>query len=87
MTDGCIKGDRIILSFSRSEALVFFEWLSRNWEKRQWKYPNLFSDPAKRQMLICLKGDLTSLITETFDPKYNELLLKAYREVLPEPSD
>ena len=84
MTSACMDGEEVKLSLSKSEALVLFEWLARNWERTQWEDPKAFSDPAEKQILIWLEGDLEKLLTEPFDPKYREILHKCYRDVVPD---
>ncbi len=81
------EGKSIQLSLSKDEALVLFEWLSRNWEKTHWTNDELFSDPAEKQLLIWLESDLGRLLAEPFDPKYRELLSRSYRAIVPEPSE
>jgi hypothetical protein len=76
--------DGVTLSLSFSEALVLFEWLSRNWERTHWEQSEIFEDPAEKQLLILIEGDLAPLISETFAADYHELVCKAYRSILPE---
>ena len=85
MTSAESTGNKISLNLSRAEALVLFEWLSRNWEKTHWDDSRLFVDPAERQVLIWLEADLAKLISETFNNEYAVLIQKSYREVLPDP--
>lgn len=87
MTSACLNTDGIQIRLSRSEALVFFEWLSRNWEKGYWKSTDLFSDPAEMQLLISFEADLQKILSEPFDPNYKDLVQKSYRELVPERGD
>ncbi|GHU14959.1 hypothetical protein AGMMS50225_27810 [Betaproteobacteria bacterium] len=87
MTSAILKGEDIQLTLSKSEALVLFEWLSRNWEKMHWEDDKLFVDPAEKQLMIWLEGDVSRLLTEPFDSKYREILSKAYRDLVPVPEE
>lgn len=86
MTSASLENEDIILKLSKSEALVLFEWLSRNWEQTQWKELS-FSDPAERQLLMWLENDLKKILVEPFDEKYKEIITKCYRNVVPNPED
>ncbi|MDO5658518.1 MAG: hypothetical protein Q4G36_09385 [Paracoccus sp. (in: a-proteobacteria)] len=84
MTSAALDGDKINVSLSRQEALVLFEWLSRNWEKTNWENDELFEDPAEKQLLIWLENDLGSLLAEPFHQDYRAIVSSAYRALVPE---
>lgn len=87
MTSATLGKAGINLSLSRQEALVLFEWLSRNWEKTHWKSTELFADPAEKQLLIWIENDLATLLEETFDQDYRRIMESSYRALVPEPND
>lgn len=84
MTSAAIDEDKINVSLSRQEALILFEWLSRNWEKTNWESEELFADPAEKQLLIWLENDLASLLGDVFDQDYRAILSSAYRALVPD---
>jgi hypothetical protein len=85
MTSAAMKGDDIQLVLSKSEALVLFEWLSRNWEKTHWKDDKLFIDPAEQQLMIWIEGELARILNEPFDLRYRDILNESYRNLVPNP--
>ncbi len=87
MTEAFIENEQFVLKLSRSESLVLFEWLSRNWERTQWNDEHAFVDPAEKQILIWIENELQKLLAEPFDPKYKEIITKSYREIVPSPED
>lgn len=87
MTSALLDDEGVKLRLSKSEALVFFEWLSRNWENSHWEKKDMFSDPAEKQLLMWLEGDLEKVLAEPFDPAYKDIIQRSYRDVVPEPSD
>jgi hypothetical protein len=87
MTSASMKGGDIQLILSKSEALVLFEWLSRNWEKTHWVDGKLFIDPAEQQLMIWIEGELARILSEPFDPKYRDILNKSYRDLVPKPEE
>lgn len=82
LTSAAKSMDEVTLSLTHSEALVFFEWLARNWERTQWAQAELFSNPAERQLLISIEGSLSPLIDDAFSGDYQICLDNAYRSVL-----
>ena len=84
MTSAVASEDGIKILLSRHEAIVLFEWLSRNWVKDNMGCDELFNDPAEKQLLIWLDNDLAPLLSEVFDEKYHEVVRLAYREVVPD---
>ena len=87
MTSASLKGAVIQLNLSRSEALVLFEWLSRNWERTRWEDSEFFADPAEKQIMISIENDLARLLDEPFDPRYREIVHNSYRALAPEPEE
>lgn len=79
LTSAVQSKEGITISLSHDEALVFFEWLARNWERTQWEQAGLFSDPAEKQLLVSIEGDLSPLIAEVFSGAYQDHLRRAYR--------
>jgi hypothetical protein len=75
-SEGSLDAQKIELQLSRSEALVLFEWLTRESD------PDLttlkFEDPIEERVLWRLEGKLEkALLVEILDPDYRELLAKA----------
>jgi hypothetical protein len=67
----------VFLRLTRAEALVFFEWLAR-----QYAAGGLpVEDPAEEQVLSRLEGQLESKLTEPLGQKYKEAVGAARREV------
>ena len=87
MTSASVKGTEIQLTLSKAEALVLFEWLWRNWEKKHWKDSKLFVDPAEEQLMIWIEGELSHLLSEPFNSQYREILNNAYRTLVPNPDE
>ena len=87
MTSVVVEKNHIKISLSKSEAIILFEFLSRNWEKTQWNDQKLFIDPAEKQMLIWLEADLESVLEEPFSREYKEIVKKCYRDVVQNPAD
>lgn len=81
MTEGYAKNDEVILKLSKPEALVFFEWLSRNWERNGWGDESLFSHPAERQILMWLEADLEKILSEPFDRNYKKIIEESYNKI------
>ncbi|NVN42356.1 hypothetical protein HW537_00410 [Asaia siamensis] len=74
------KTDRgISLALSDDEALVLFEWLSRNWEKNQWGDDRPFADQAQRSLLVDIENGLASMLAAPFSSDYEEALSAAYK--------
>ena len=67
----------VTLELSRAQALVLFEWLSR--EDGDKSLP--VSDPSEQRVLWLIEGQLERTLVEPLDPKYAELLARARREV------
>ncbi|WP_430514562.1 hypothetical protein [Pannonibacter phragmitetus] len=84
MTSAALDGNKINVSLSRQEALILFEWLSRNWEKTSWQNEDLFADPAEKQLLIWLENDLAPLLGDIFERDYRATVSSAYRALVPD---
>ncbi len=87
MMEASFEDESISIELSKSEALVLFEWLSRNWERTQWDDEAVFRDIAEKQILILLEGSLQKILAEPFDENYSEIIVKCYRDVIPNPED
>jgi hypothetical protein len=73
-----IDGD-VFIRLTRAEALVLFEWLSRN-DEGDGKLP--FADPAEERVVWRIEGQLECKLAEPLAANYEELLSKARRAVL-----
>ncbi len=65
------------LDLNEDEALVFFEWLSRLDERDVLEY----EDPAEREVLWILHGQLEKVLSQPFRPNYRELVVHARSQV------
>ena len=81
-TDGDVRID-----LTKSQAIVLFEWLSRNWEVGCLQGEDSFADPSEKQVLMWLEGALQRTLSEPFDAQYHRILNSAKREVVPDPSE
>lgn len=81
MTSAYAQDDLVNLALSKAEALVLFEWLSRNWEATKWEIDGLFSDPAEKQLLIWMENDLGGILSGIFNSEYKELIKSCYEEI------
>jgi hypothetical protein len=66
--------DKIIVEFTRAEALVLWEFLQRCDEAEKYE----FMDQAEQRALWNLELRLQPQLTEMFDPNYNQLLSAAW---------
>jgi len=82
MTSAKLKEEQVQIDLSKAEALVFFEWLSRNWEVHQWQNKDYIQNPAEKQLLIWLENDLQKILPEPFDENYKVIINHCYKEVL-----
>ena len=72
-----MEDQKVMLSLSREEALVFFAWLCRfNQADSQ-----VFEDQAEQRVLWDIEAMLESELVEPFDPKYEQLLAAARAQV------
>lgn len=81
MTSAYAQDNLVKLVLSKAEALVLFEWLSRNWEATKWEVDGLFSDPSEKQLLIWMKNDLGSILSGIFNSEYKELIKSSCEEI------
>jgi hypothetical protein len=72
MSDG-----EVLLTLSKSEALVLFEWLA----SLDASQIPLFAHPSEEKVLWKIEGQLESVLPEPFAPNYRELLTQARRAV------
>jgi hypothetical protein len=63
--------DDVVISLSRDEALVLFEWLHRSEDQGQ--VAGVEHD-AERVALRNLSGPLERVLAEPFDPNYQQLV-------------
>jgi hypothetical protein len=82
MTAATSDNEGIHLNLSKQEALILFEWLSRNWEKSKWGNDDLFLDPAEKQILVWIENDLSSVLGNVFDQNYQDELVNAYKNIV-----
>jgi hypothetical protein len=67
----------VLLTLSKAEALVLFEWLGSLDESQMPR----FAHPSEEKVLWKVEGQLESVLTEPFAPNYRELLIQARRAV------
>jgi hypothetical protein len=74
----------VLLTLSKAEALVLFEWLASfdGWlaslDESQMRP---FAHPSEEKVLWEVEGQLESVLNEPFAPNYRELLIQARRAV------
>jgi hypothetical protein len=69
--------DKVQLTLSRHEALVFFEWLSRFNKTKDVQ----FEDQAEQRVLWDIEAMLESTLVEPFESSYAALLAQARQAV------
>ncbi len=67
----------VVLRLTGAEALVLFEWLTRVDESGQLPV----EDPAEQLVLWRLEGQLERTLAEPFEPRYQEAVEAARKEV------
>ena len=72
-----MSADRIDLSLTKAEALVFFEWLC-NLKAGASPPP----EPAEQKVLWRVEALLERALSEPLDPNYRQLLEQAKQSVL-----
>ena len=65
------------IELTKAEALVLFDWLSRNSKK-----PELFADQSEQYVFWNMECQLEKELLEIFAPNYDELLKKAQKTVI-----
>ena len=69
-------GTKMKIELTKAEALVLFDWLSRNSKK-----PELFADQSEQYVFRNMECQLEKELLEIFAPNYDELLKKAQKTV------
>jgi hypothetical protein len=72
------ENKEVTIILSDDEALVLFDWLSRFNEE---EHPSLFQDHAEQRVLYDLEAVLETLIAESFDRDYTDILSKARENI------
>ena len=67
--------DQVVLTLSRSEALVLFEWLACHGESLP------FQDPSEEQVLWRIEASLERTLPDLFAPDYQTVLSEARQTV------
>ncbi|WP_437608245.1 hypothetical protein WMF20_46810 [Sorangium sp. So ce834] len=67
----------IHIQLTEAEAIVLFEWLTRNENAEALRY----DDPAEQKVLWKLEAVLERTLVQPLAPNYSELLVKARKEV------
>jgi hypothetical protein len=68
---------QIMIELSQDEALVLFEWLSRNENQLE----GMFQDHAEQRVLRDVEAALERTLVEPFKPNYDELVAQARQRV------
>ncbi len=68
----------IAITLCENEAIVLLEWLY-NFNRQD--HPELFQDQSEERILFDLEAELEKVIYSTFQSNYNEILLKARKEI------
>jgi hypothetical protein len=74
-----IPTDPVVVTLSRAEAIVLFEWLW-NFDSDRTLLPE--QDSAEQSALWRLEGKIESQLVELFAPHWKELLEEARKKVL-----
>ncbi len=69
--------EKIVVEFTRKEALVLFEFLRRCDDEEKYA----FADQAEQRVLWDLECTLESQLVEVFSDNYTELLRTAWAEI------
>lgn len=69
--------EKIVVEFTRKEALVLFEFLRRCDDEEKYA----FADQAEQRVLWDLECTLESQLVEVFSDNYAELLRTAWAEI------
>lgn len=67
----------VVLTLTRPEALVFFDWLARTDPSRSLQ----FEDDAEQKVLWAVEAQLEKILTEPLSPEYKRLLSEARAQV------
>jgi len=70
--------NKILIELSNEEALVFLNWLFIFNEKKQ---SDLFQDQSEERVLWDIESILESVMDETFDKDYKEIVSKAWEKI------
>ena len=73
----------ISFNLTRSESLVFFEWIARFTAEENAKY---FSHASEEQLLFNFEACLEKILIEPFEDNYLELVSDAQERVFPSES-
>lgn len=72
-----MNNDNVTVFLTRSEALVFFEWLAALGETEEQR----LADDAEQAVLWKIEGQLESAMPEVLAPNYQMLLKNAKRDI------
>ena len=72
-----MEGNKIVLSFTKNEALVLFEFVCRFSDDKELS----IQDQAEERVLWNMCGSLEKVLAEPFDPDYETILQQARDEV------
>jgi hypothetical protein len=67
----------VVLTLTRPEAVVLFDWLARTDASRSLQ----FEDDAEQKVLWTIEAQLEKILTEPFSPEYTRLLSEARAQV------
>lgn len=81
MTNATNYEGKVQITLSRDEALVLYEWLSRNWERSNWNIDGCFEHMAEKQILIWIENDLARILDEPFSDEYRSILKSSYLSI------
>jgi len=70
--------ENILISFTKEESLVFFDWLSRFNEN---EHSELIQDQSEQRVLFDIESLLEEVLSDVFDQKYTELLTQAREKI------
>jgi hypothetical protein len=69
-----IENEEITIRFSKEQALVLFEFLSRF---NDTEHKEIFQDQSEQKVLWLIEGQLEKTLVEPFMPNYQEIVKEA----------
>ncbi len=72
--------DKVIIEFSKEEALVLFEYLAR--VNNDDALENTFLDESEKRVIWSLEASFEEKLVEPFKSDYNKILKRARRKIL-----
>ncbi len=75
-----VNNKKILISFDKDEALIFFEWLSKLSDDEK-NHNKIFSDSIEEKIVYELESILEEAIPEIFESDYKKKVLLAKKRI------